>query len=1204
MPQNNFIHLHVHTEYSLLDGAANINNLVDKAKELGMPAIAITDHGNMFAAVKFYNRCKEKDIRPIIGCECYLVEDHTQKNYSKLTKEKADHLILLVKNDIGFKNLGKLNSIGYLEGLYGGKPRIDLTVLRKYADGLICLSACIAGTIPRLLLNDDYNSALSYAKELKNIFGDDFYIELQDHALIEERRVNPLLVKIAKELGIKCVATNDIHYINKDDAEMHDALLCIQTGTYIDATDRMKFPNDQFFLKTYDEMYELFEWIPEALETTVEIANKCDFDFIFNDYQLPNYPCPGGLEPPDYLAKITKEGLNKRYGNDLSKEHIERAESELEVIIEMGFAEYYLIVWDFIFWAKNNDIPIGPGRGSGVGSIVAYSIGITDVDPLKYQLLFERFLNKDRTSMPDFDIDICYSRREEVIEYVRTKYGDSHISQIITFGTMQKKAAIKDVGRVFRLPAQDVAKITKQIPFFGPEDKKVHIQDLLNPSGKNRVDSLIELYNSSEVYKKVLDIAMKVEGAPRNTSVHAAGVVIFKNPAFETIPLAKSSDGKTTTQFDMVEVEKLGLLKMDFLALMTLTDIKLAHDSVKRNTGKDIDFNVLGYDDPNVYDMITKGYTDAVFQLENAGMRRFLMNMKPRNLEDIIAGISIHRPGPMDNEEEFLKNRMNPELVKYKHPKLEPILFRTSGIMIYQEQAMTVARELAGYSLTQADILRSIFSKKKKDKMQIEKQMFIHGLRDKNNKLIRDNNGDIKTPGCVENGISESVAEEIFEDMEKFANYAFNKSHAAAYAVLAYMTAYYKNYYPIDFMAAVINNRIDKPDDIKKYLQVLKNMDISVLPPDVNLSEAEFISEKNSIRYGLGCIKNVSMQAARDFIITERIARGKFKSIHDFIKRIDTKFCNKSAIESLILAGAFDSFGETRATLINNYEKIISNVEMERKSAETGQQNIFSLLGESLETSFQLQKIKEYATKYKLSKEKEMLKMYISGHPLSGYESYFSDFNFNSSMIPSTGEDYNSFDSEEEENLSTPENKLHDGMTVYTGGIIASITRKRTKDGNNIAILDIEDLYDRFRVIVMPRTLTVCGGILEEDKIVQVKGTISYKDDEVKIYANKITPWDIQNETEDNLECELDEDKAIYFHITEDDIGKYNRIIDVLKIHTGKIPVYMQYQNQIFKVEVEVRNIVEAEESIKKIIGPGKVKIIPRITETLPNDSH
>lgn len=1202
MSDKNFVHLHVHTEYSLLDGAAAVLKLIDTAAAMKMPAIALTDHGNMYAAIKFYNRCKEKKIKPIIGCECYIVDDHLNKTYNSKADRAANHLVLLAKDYEGFMNLSKLNSVAFLEGQYFNKPRIDLELLRKHSKGLICLSACIAGTIPRLLLDGDYEGALSYAKELKDIFEEgDFYIELQNHGLEDEKRVNPLLITMANTLGLKCVATNDVHYIKKTDAEMHDALLCIQTASYIDDKDRLRFPNSEFYLKSKDEMKLIFPNLPEALETPYEIAEKCNIEFEFNQYKLPSFSCPDNMPPTEYLKQLTYEGLRARYGEILSEECLERTETELNIIISMGFAEYYLIVWDFIFWAKSQDIPVGPGRGSGVGSIVAYAIGITDVDPVKYGLLFERFLNKDRTSMPDFDIDLCYNRRSEVIEYVKNKYGEDHISQIITFGTMQKKGAIRDVARVYRLAYQDVSKIIKEIPNFGQEEKHIHIQDLLNPASKYKVDALINFYNNNDNYKKILDIAMKVEGLPRNTSVHAAGVVIYKDKAIDTIPLAKNSEGIITTQFDLNEVEKLGLLKMDFLALMTLTDLKMAHDSVKKSTKIDVDFNKLGYDDPAVYEMIGKGNTDAVFQLEGGGMKKFMINLKPENLEDIIAGISIYRPGPMDNQGLFLKNRKNPDQIVYKHPLMEPILKVTSGIMVYQEQAMMVARKLANYSLTQADNLRAIFSKKKVEKLPIERQMFIHGMRDKNGNILNDEKGQPLTPGCIINGIEEKVAEDIFQDLEKFAHYAFNKSHAAAYAVLAYMTAYYRNYYPIEYMAAVVNNRIDKPDDIKKYMQVLKNMNITVLSPDINKSSAYFAAEgNNGIRYGLGCIKNVGMPATKEAVILERDTNGPFKSFYEFIKRIDSKFINKSSMESLIFSGAFDCFNETRATLISNYEKIIANVESEKKSAESGQINIFCLLGDSLESSFEYVRIKEFNKHYLLSREKEMLKMYISGHPLSGLEEEFSQFNFNSSMLPSTTAEKDVSYGEEEEQTEIEESSLFDNMHITTGGIIASVQKKRTKDGSELAVLQIEDLFDRFTVIVMSRSLEGCKNIIDEEQIVKIKGTLSIKDNEYKIYANKITSWNIN--LEEKEECDfMEDDKALYFLIDEDNICKFQRIIDALKIDPGPNEVFMQYQNKMFATEAKVRDLEKAAQIVQEILGPHKAKIKNKII--IPNIS-
>lgn len=1191
MTSGNFVHLHVHTEYSLLDGAAPISKLVEAAAKMKMPAIAITDHGSMYGTIQFYNKCKSMGIKPIIGCELYITEDRHSRTVITDRDKSPSHLVLLAKNNEGYKNLSRLSSIGFIEGYYY-KPRIDLEVLEKYSEGLICLSACISGPIPRLLLDNNYEGALAYAKTLKNIFKDDFYIELQDHGMIEEKQVNKLLVNIASEIDIKCVATNDLHYIYKDDAEMHDVLLCIQTGNFIDDENRMRFPNNEFYLKSHEEMAKIFDWCPEAITNTLEIANKCDVNFTFKQYQIPEFECPDGMLSPDYLRKITFEGLKKRYGDNLTNEHIERAENELKIIIDLGFADYYLIVADFIQWAKNNDIPVGPGRGSGVGSIVAYCTGITNVDPIKYHLIFERFLNEDRVSMPDFDVDFCFNRRDEVIDYTAQKYGLDHISRIITFNTMQKKGAIQDVGRTYRVPAQEVMALTKKIPSFGADEKNIKINDLLNTSHMNAVPELINLYNLDPNYKKILNIAMKIEGMSRNSSIHAAGVVIYKNPALDTIPLALSKDKVITTQYNMKEVENLGLLKMDFLALMTLTDIKTAHDLVQERTGIDIDFDELGYDDPDVYEMIGRGETDAIFQLESAGMKDFMTELKPQNLEDLIAGISIYRPGPMDNKDLFLKNRKNPEGIKYKHPMLESILKVTSGVMIYQEQAMMVARKLAQYTLTQADFLRAIFSKKLSNEIPRQQQMFVFGSRYENGDLILDKRGQPEALGCVANGISEEIAKDIFSDLAKFASYAFNKSHAAAYAVLSYMTAYYKHHYPVEFMAAVVNNRMEKPDDIKKYMAVLKNMKIKVLPPDINKSSTNYTTEGNSIRYGLGCIKNVGKEAISKYVIDERKKNGPFKSFYDFMSRVDSKFRTKTTIESMIWAGVFDCFPQNRATLISNYKLLETHIIADEKQRESGQINMFAALDLNTSDIFEYAFVPEYNNKVKLAYEKDMLKMYISGHPLSEFEDQFSYYTFNTSMIGLDDTEEIEEESELDDVTKTKSNNavtIKDNATVTLGGIITSVDKRRTRDGKIMAILELEDFYDSIKVIVFPRQFSSFQDILKEDNIIEVTGSLQLNDGPPSIRASSINS--IQATTQNGNK------KALFFFIDDKTMHKYEQIINLLKREPGPYNVYAQYIKTLYSTEISVKNLENAARIVTGILGPMNVKIVDDIPD-------
>ncbi|MDD3946554.1 MAG: DNA polymerase III subunit alpha [Clostridia bacterium] len=1174
-----FIHLHVHTEYSLLDGAARIDRLIPKVAAMGAPAVAMTDHGNLYATIQFWEACKKAGIKPIIGSEFYLTEDmHRREGRINENTNKNYHLVLLAKTNEGYKNLSKLSSLSFIEGFYY-KPRIDLTLLEKYSKDLICLSACLAGAIPQYLLAHDYAAAKAYALRLKSMFAEgDFYIELQDHGIPEQAEINPLLVKLAREIGVKCVATNDVHYIEQDDSKMHDVMLCIQTNAYIDEPNRMRFSADEFYLKSYDEMAERLGWCPEALDMPYEIIEKCDVSFVFNQYQLPAFPCPDNLAPPEYLRKLTYEGLLKRYGQ-ITDEIRERAESELEVIIGMGFSEYYLIVWDFIAYAKAHDIPVGAGRGSGVGSLVAYAIEITNVDPLKYHLIFERFLNVNRTSMPDFDIDFCFNRRGEVIQYVKEKYGEHRISQIITFGKLKRKSAIKDVARVFRLPFSDVSKITKNMVDYGENDKKVHIKDLINPESPYAVKELIELYNNFPTYKDVIDIAMQLEGMPRNSGMHAAGVVIYKNPAADTIPLAKNGD-EVTTQFTMTEVERLGLLKMDFLALMTLTDVKMAHDYVLERTGNDIDFDKIGYEEKGTYELLASGNTDAVFQLEGGGMKKFMARLKPEKMEDIIAGISMYRPGPMANIDTYLENRKDPSKIKYKHPLLESILKVTYGIIVYQEQAMMITRVLAGYDMTRADKFRGIISKKKVDLIPKERQVFIYGLEE---------NGVVKIPGCVRNGIPAEIAESIFAEMQSFAQYAFNKSHAAAYAYLSYETAYYKRYYPTEFLAAVINNRINNPKDTEKYMQVLKELNIALLPPDINKSEPLFSPEENSIRYGLACIKNVG-KSATERIKEERQKNGDFKDLYDFIERMNGTL-NKRMLESLIKGGAFDCFKMTRATLIANYEEILTDVEHKRKLADSNQFNIFEMLGTE-EVPYKYIPVKEYNGREKLLMEKEMLGMYVTGHPLAGYEEDFKAFNFNTSMLPKyKDEDDDSDDENETETLLTEDNGIvEDNMEVNTGGILADYTFKRTKDNKEMAVGILEDIYDRIEIVIYARTLDKCKKFLVKDSLIRIRGKLSFRDSDAKITVNDLHPWDLA--TRENIQDALPADnRALYLRISANDNEKFERINSILLAHPGRNLVKIQVGKKMFCHNITVGNLDALQKELLGLVGSENIKV-------------
>lgn len=1209
--KNDFVHLHVHSEYSLLDGLARIKDLVQEAVNQNATALAITDHGNVYGAIKFYNACKRAKIKPILGCEFYVADNIEEKD--NMNREN-DHLILLAKNNVGFKNLAKLNTIAFLDGLYY-KPRIDLEKLAEHSEGLICLSACIAGRIPRLLLDDfnptRYEDAKSYALTLKNIFAPgDFYIEIQNHGLKEQKLTNPLLVKIAKEIGVKYVATNDVHYTKKTDAKFHDILLCVQTNKKVSDDNRMRFPNNEFYFKSKEEMEDIFKSYPEALTTTQEIADKCNVDFQFNKYQLPEYKCPGDYTPSDYLRHICYKGMEKRYGS-ISDEYRERAETELSVIISMGFAEYYLIVWDFIDWAKKNDIPVGPGRGSGVGSIVAYSIGITDVDPMKYGLIFERFLNEDRTSMPDFDIDFCPERRADVVNYVSDKYGEDHISKIITFGCMKKKQAIRDVARAFDLSFDESSKLVKLIPEniykeknttitleSGEEIKKsLEITDMINPRSDKYIPELESAYNNSEIYKQVIEAASKFDNLPRHTGVHAAGVVIYKNPAYETLPLAKNGED-ITTQFDKDEVEKLGLLKMDFLGLVTLTDIKLAKDNIKDSYGIEIELG-SSYDDPETYELISNGETDAVFQLESPGMRSFMKQLKPKSLEDITVGVALYRPGPMDNIPQFLNGSLNPETVTYLHPLLEPILSLTAGIIVYQEQAMMITRVLAGYSLNRADYFRAIISKKKTKEMEAEKPIFINGLRNEDGSLKTDENGKVLVPGCIENGIDKKIAEKIYSQMEKFGEYAFNKSHAAAYAAVAYATAYLKAHYPVEYMAAVINNRIAKSTDMVKYLQVIKHMGISIIRPDINQGYKYFRAEGRKIRYGLGCIKGIGMQVIED-IISERQANGKYESFYDFIFRtqqLNSKPTSR-VYENLIYGGALDSFGLFRSTMIANLPLIVQKAKANINSIKSYDNCILSFFGEKIELdeSIDYPQSKEYPKSALLSQEFGVLSMYVSGHPLDKVSNAFDNLNFNSAMSaekPEEDIDYSTFqdqaDSEEYFNKSIADDiVLKDKMEVRFIGIIRSLEKRTSKkNGSTYYQLKIEDLHGNIDAIVFEHAAKRFENALQIDKAVLVLGTLSLFDDgKFSVRCDKLEEINLQDQhlQKDN--------RKLCIRINTVNLNIIEDIEKILANNPGENEVYYQYNRKIYKFNTKINSLEKSEKDLIDFLGSSNVKIV------------
>jgi len=1057
-----FVHLHVHSEYSLLDGMSRIKDLPVRAKELGMKAIALTDHGVMYGAVDFYKECKKNDIKPIIGCEVYVA---TRSRFDKEANIDSgyNHLILLAKNKTGYQNLTKLVSLSFIDGFYY-KPRIDLEILEKYSEGLVCLSACLAGSLSQALIRDDMEKAEEIALWHKNIFKDDYYIEIQHNGLREQIRINQKLIALARKLDIPLVATNDAHYLKKEDSYFHEVLLCIQTGKRMSDEDRMRFETEEFYIKSPEEMSEYFSEFPDAIENTVKIAEKCNYDFEFGVTKLPNYDVPEEFEThADYFKDLCYKGIKNRYGETPEKEIMDRLEYEISVIEKMGYVDYFLIVWDYINYAKSVGIPVGPGRGSGAGSIAAYAIVITDIDPIKYGLIFERFLNPERISMPDFDVDFCYERRQEVIDYVERKYGKDHVSQIITFGTMAARMVIRDVGRVLDYPYSETDKLAKMIPM------EVHITI---PKALEQNRELKELYESDEKVKELIDIAIKLEGLPRQASTHACGIVITKDPVDTYVPLYVN-DGNISTQYTMTLLEELGLLKMDFLGLRTLTVISDTEKLVKQTRGIDVKYD-KDMNDPKVYKLWAEGQSIGIFQFESQGMTNFMKDLKPDSLEDIIAGVSLYRPGPMDQIPRYVKGKQNPGHNVYTHPSLEPILNVTYGCMVYQEQVMQIVRDLAGYSLGRADLVRRAMGKKKLDVMAKEREYFIHGQVDEE--------GNVLVPGCVRNGIDAESADKIFDEMAEFAKYAFNKSHAAAYSVVSYRTAYLKAYYPEEFMAATLNSYLGNLDKVPIYIDECKRLNIEILKPDINKSYTKFTVQDGKIRFGLGSIKNVGV-AAIETVIKERTENGEFKSFTDFCERIQSGTVNKKCIECLIKAGCFDEMNQTRATLLASFENIIDVINNQGKNQVANQVSMFDMIEQPETLKYKYTILNELDEKEMLSLEKEMLGIYLSGHPLEKIkEAIKKQTNINSLQIRQLNE----------ENMSG----FRDGQIVKYAGTITSIKKKYTKRNTIMAFITVEDLYGNAEIVVFDSIYSRCDNILVEENIIIVEGRLSIKEDE------------------------------------------------------------------------------------------------------------
>lgn len=1074
-----FTHLHLHTEYSLLDGACRIPKLVERIKALGMTSCAITDHGVMYGCIDFYSAMKDAGIKPIIGCEVYVCRDRLDKSAAN---REYSHLILLCENNTGYQNLMKLVSEGFLTGYYY-RPRIDYNLIRQHSEGLICLSACLSGDLPKLLLQGRYDDAEAYVREMQDIFGEkNFYVEIMDHGIREEKIVMPRLISLAREMNVPLVATNDCHYLEEKDADAQEVLLCIQTGKTLDDANRMRMDTRQLYVKSEDEMRALFAAFPDAVDRTQEIADRCNVEFEFGVTRLPHYPVPEGETALSMLTRLTHEGLRERYPD--AKETDEpwtRLNYELNVITSMGYVDYFLIVWDFIRYAKSQGIMVGPGRGSGAGSIVAYSLGITMLDPLKYQLLFERFLNPERVTMPDIDVDFCYERRQEVIDYVARKYGADHVSQIITFGTLQAKGCIRDVGRVLGMSYQDTDAVAKAIPF----DLGMTLEKALTLS-----PLLKTMYDEQPEVHRLIDTAMTLEGMPRHASTHAAGVLITGKPVMEYVPLQRN-DEVITTQYPMGTIERLGLLKMDFLGLRTLTVIRDTLDML-REQGIDMKPEDIPRDDPAVYEMISAGDTDGVFQLEGGGMRTFLTNMKPTCFEDIIAAISLYRPGPMESIPRYIQGKQNPSSIHYETEKLRPILDVTYGCMVYQEQVMQIVRDLAGYSYGRSDLVRRAMAKKKHKVMAQEREYFIHG------KLNDD--GTIDVPGCVRNGVPEEVASHLYDEMTAFASYAFNKSHAAAYAVVCIETAWLKRYHPVPFMAAILNSVYGNPAKIAAYIQYCRSRGIAILPPDVNRSQWKFTVAKApdgqlGILFGLGAVKTVG-QGAVDAIIRER-KHGAYRDIFDFCRRIDTSECNKRVVESLIKAGAFDGMGGNRPQLLAVFESAMDANSSLRKQTVDGQISLFDMAfggAPLVQENHTLPNLPDYPLRQRLALEKEIAGVYITGHPLDDYRDVLG-------KLPFSTADLDGLEEREDRGLSL------DGQIVDMGGILTEVKGKATKKGAYMGFITLEDLTGQIECLVFPKVYERYQGMMAVDDLVVLHGRLSIREEEApKLLVEKLIP--------------------------------------------------------------------------------------------------
>lgn len=1070
-----FAHLHVHTEYSLLDGSNKIKEYVEKIKALGMTAGAITDHGVMYGVIDFYKAAREAGINPVLGCEVYVAPGSRLDREMVHGEDRYYHLVLLAENNTGYSNLMKIVSKGFVEGYYY-KPRVDMEVLEKYHEGIIALSACLAGEVQRNLVRGMYEEAKEVAYRYERCFGKgNFFLELQDHGIPEQKLVNQQLLRMSQETGIELVATNDVHYTNAEDAEPHDILLCLQTGKKLADEDRMRYEGGQYYVKSEEEMKLLFPYALQALENTQKIADRCHVEIEFGHTKVPHFEVPEGYDSWTYLNKLCHEGLDKRYGADAPK-YLQKLDDELAVIKNMGYVDYFLIVWDFIHYAREHDIMVGPGRGSAAGSLVSYTTGITDIDPVRYNLIFERFLNPERVSMPDIDVDFCFERRQEVIDYVVEKYGKDCVTQIVTFGTLAARGVIRDVGRVMDLPYNFVDTIAKAIP----NELGITIDKalMMNPE-------LRGMYESDESVKKLIDMSRRLEGLPRHTSMHAAGVVISQKPMDEYVPLSRASDGTITTQFTMTTIEELGLLKMDFLGLRTLTVIQNAVRLAEKSSGKKIDMNAIDYNDKKVLDSLGTGKTDGVFQLESAGMKNFMKELKPQSLEDVIAGISLYRPGPMDFIPAYIKGKDHPESITYDCPELEPILAPTYGCIVYQEQVMQIVRDLAGYTWGRSDLVRRAMSKKKGKVMEQERKNFVYGNPEEN------------VPGCIARGIDEKVANKIYDNMIDFAKYAFNKSHAAAYAVVAYQTAYLKYYYPVEFMAALMTSVLDNTSKVSEYIYTCRQMGIAILPPDINEGEGGFSVSGQAIRYGLSAIKSIGRPVI-DAIVEERKIRGPFTTLKDFITRLSGREVNKRTIENFIKAGALDGLEGNRRQKMMIYGSLLDALNQEKKTTMAGQMTLFDIAPEEdkAEYEIKLPNVEEYDKEVLLGFEKEVLGIYISGHPL---EEYMERLKKNTNAVTTD------FVLDEE----TGTLKVSDGVKVRIGGMITDKVIKYTKSNKAMAFITLEDLVGTVEIIIFPKDYERYAKYLENDAKVFVEGRVTAEEDRNgKLICEKIISFD------------------------------------------------------------------------------------------------